>query len=189
MATSSSSSAATTDARPSSSTPLDSTPIPHQLTFLMSNIKGIISLTLIADNYPIWRSQVFKLFRANGFEGFLDSSCTFPSPHTPSSSTTLSYQTWTLLDQNLAVALYSVISPSILPYILSLYHCTEIWDTIARRLQSSTRSRTIQLRNELHHLSMKTKPCPNIFLPLNLRLTLSLQPVLPLIPKTSFFIP
>ncbi|KAI0511944.1 hypothetical protein KFK09_012578 [Dendrobium nobile] len=129
----------------------------QQLKFLMSHIKGVISLTLTAENFPLWRSQVFKLFKANGFEGFLDGSCTCPSSLHPTSANEISAQTWNLLDQNLAAALYSVISPSILPYVLSLDHCAEIWDTINRRLQSNTRSRTIQLRNELHHLSMKNQ--------------------------------
>ncbi|KAI0524985.1 hypothetical protein KFK09_004375 [Dendrobium nobile] len=156
MATTSST-AATSDVRRSSGTLLEKQTIPHQLKFLVSHIKGIISLTLTADNFPLWRSQVFKLFKANGFEGFLDGTCVCPSPNDVSSETEISYQTWTLLNQNLAAALYSVISPSILPYVLSLEHCTEIWETIAKRLQSNTRSRTIQLRNELHHLTMKNQ--------------------------------
>ncbi|PKU73790.1 Retrovirus-related Pol polyprotein from transposon TNT 1-94 [Dendrobium catenatum] len=153
MATSSSTSIDATNSRGESANPFDNHTIPTQLKFLMSNIKSVISLTLTAENYPLWRSQVFKLFKANGFEGFLDGSCTYPAANDPH----LSPHLWTLLDQNLAAALYSVISPSILPYVLCLDHCSEIWDTIARRLQSSTRSRTIQLRNELHHLSMKNQ--------------------------------
>ncbi|KAI0510858.1 hypothetical protein KFK09_011468 [Dendrobium nobile] len=164
MATSSSSTAATSEARWSSGTLLEKQSIHQQLKFLMSHIKGIISLTLTAENYPLWRSQVFKLFKANSFEGFLDVSCICPSPLAPSSETELSYQTWNLLDQNIAAALYSVISPSILPYVLSLEHCTEIWETIARCLQSNTRPRTIQLRNELHHLSMKNQSMPQYLL-------------------------
>ncbi|PKU85216.1 Retrovirus-related Pol polyprotein from transposon TNT 1-94 [Dendrobium catenatum] len=128
----------------------------QQLKFFMTNIKGI-SLTLTAENFPIWRSQIFKLFKANGFEGFLDGSCICPHPSSPISETELSFQTWNHLDQNLAASLYYVISPTILPYVLSLDHCADIWDTIARRLQSNTRSRTIQLRNKLHHLSMKNQ--------------------------------
>ncbi|PKU79283.1 Retrovirus-related Pol polyprotein from transposon TNT 1-94 [Dendrobium catenatum] len=164
MATSSSTATTTSESRQSSGNFSETQAIPQQLKFLMSHIKGIISLTLTAENFPIWRSQVFKLFKANGFEGFLDDSCLCPSPHHQTMANELSFQTWNLLDQNLAVALYSIISPSILPYVLSLDHCAEIWETIARRLQSNTRSRTIQLRNELHHLSMKNQSMPQYLL-------------------------
>ncbi|PKU79631.1 Retrovirus-related Pol polyprotein from transposon TNT 1-94 [Dendrobium catenatum] len=157
MATSSTSAAS--DNRQGSGNPQETAITHHQLKFLMNHIKGL-SLTLNAENFPIWRSQIFKLFKANGFEGFLDGSCPCPNPSTILSETEMSFKTWNHIDQNLAAALYSVISPSILPYVLSLDHCTEIWDTIARRLQSNTRSRTIQLRNELHHLSMKNQTMP-----------------------------
>ncbi|KAL0918148.1 hypothetical protein M5K25_010140 [Dendrobium thyrsiflorum] len=111
MASSATPSDATSSTRPNCSISFESSHIPQQLKFLMSSIKGIISLTLTSDNYPLWHSQVFKLFKVNGFEGFLDGSCTYTPPDTLPSPTTLSYQTWTLLDQNLAAALYSVISP------------------------------------------------------------------------------
>ncbi|PKU82967.1 Retrovirus-related Pol polyprotein from transposon TNT 1-94 [Dendrobium catenatum] len=161
MATSSTSAASET--RHASGTHQETQTTYHQLKFLMNHIKGI-SLTLNAENFPIWRSQIFKLFKANGFEGFLDGSCPCPDPSTPTSDTGMSFQSWNHIDQNLAAALYSVISPSILPYVLSLDHYTEIWDTIARRLQSNTRSRTIQLRNELHHISMKNQTMPQYLL-------------------------
>ncbi|KAI0495511.1 hypothetical protein KFK09_021812 [Dendrobium nobile] len=162
MATSSTT--AMPEPRRNSGTAFDTQQIPQQLKFLMSHIKGIISLTLTAENFPIWRSQVFKLFKANGFEGFLDGSCICPNPQDPTAENEISFHTWNLLEQNLSAALYSVISPSILPYVLSLDHCAQIWDTIARRLQSNTRSRTIQLRNELHHLSMKNQSMPQYLL-------------------------
>lgn len=47
------------------------------------------------------------------------------------------------------------ISPSILPYVISLDHCAEIWDTLSQHHQSTTRSCIIQLKNEFHHISMK----------------------------------
>ncbi|PKU80139.1 Retrovirus-related Pol polyprotein from transposon TNT 1-94 [Dendrobium catenatum] len=132
--------------------------IPPQLKFLLGNIKSIISLPLTADIYPMWRSQVFKIFKANGFEGFLDGSSRCPSPtESSSSSNNFTSQSWNLIDQNLAAALYSIISPSLLPYVLNLEHCCEIWETLDHRLQSSSRSRTIQLRNELNSLSMKNQ--------------------------------
>ncbi|PKU75882.1 Retrovirus-related Pol polyprotein from transposon TNT 1-94 [Dendrobium catenatum] len=135
--------------------------IPASLKFLMSYIKNVVAPPLNADNHPLWRSQVLKMFQANGYEGFLDGSITAPSRTMTSAtgqiSSNANYTTWRLLDQNLSAALYSVISPTILPYVLSVATCTEIWTVLDRRLQSSTRSRIIQLKHEFHYLSMKDK--------------------------------
>ncbi|PKU76601.1 Retrovirus-related Pol polyprotein from transposon TNT 1-94 [Dendrobium catenatum] len=134
---------------------------PTSLKFLMGNVKNIVAQPLTADNHPLWRSQVLKLFRANGYHGFLDGSSSIPSDNitsaTGQSVPNPAYTNWILIDQNLAAALYSVISPTILPYVLSVEHCHEIWTILDRRLQSSTRSRIIQLKHELHYLNIKDK--------------------------------
>lgn len=61
---------------------------------------------------------------------------------------------WILTDQNLVSALYATISQSILPYILNLNTCAEIWETVEKQLQFTNRARIFQLKNELHNLSM-----------------------------------
>ncbi|PKU69917.1 Retrovirus-related Pol polyprotein from transposon TNT 1-94 [Dendrobium catenatum] len=135
--------------------------IPSSLKFLMNSIKNVTAQTLTAENHSLWRSQVLKLFRANGFDGFLTGSTPPPPPQITSNSGQIisnpAYNTWILIDQNLAAALYAIISPSILPYVLSVNHCSEIWQTLETRLQSCTRSRIAHLKNELHSLSMKEK--------------------------------
>ncbi|KAL0928117.1 hypothetical protein M5K25_002358 [Dendrobium thyrsiflorum] len=100
-------------------------------------------------------------FHCQGFEGFLNGSSVYPPRSINIDSGQLipnpDYTNWTLLDQNLAAALYSVVSSTILPYVLSVEQCNDIWTTLDRQLQSSTRSRIIQIKNELHYLSMKDK--------------------------------
>ncbi|KAL0908405.1 hypothetical protein M5K25_022899 [Dendrobium thyrsiflorum] len=61
---------------------------------------------------------------------------------------------WLLIDQNLSIALLSTISASLLPYIVYLDTCHQIWSTLECRLFSTNRSRVIQLKNELHSLTM-----------------------------------
>ncbi|KAI0531254.1 hypothetical protein KFK09_000807 [Dendrobium nobile] len=147
-----------------SSTNMDSTNpasqllLPPKLIFLISNLKKLVPTSLTPDTYQIWRSQVEKIFTANGFKGFLDRTSSCPT------TSTEERDLWILTDQNLSVALYSVISTSILPYVLSLTHCSEIWQTLANRLQSTTRSRVIQLKNDLHHLSKGDKTMTNYLL-------------------------
>ncbi|KAI0511994.1 hypothetical protein KFK09_012628 [Dendrobium nobile] len=135
--------------------------IPPQLKFLMSTINNVITIQLTPDNHLTWKSQVLKVFRANGFEGYLDGTILRPPPQlTSANGSVISnplYSTWLLIDQNLAAALFSTISASLLPYVLHLDSCSEIWQTIGKRLQSSNRSKILQLKNDLNFISMGSK--------------------------------
>ncbi|KAL0908526.1 hypothetical protein M5K25_023022 [Dendrobium thyrsiflorum] len=119
----------------------------------------MVNTPLTTENHLLWRSQILKVFAANGFEGFLTGS--IPSPPrflfsvSGLPSPNPAFAQWTLIDQNLTAALYSIISPSLLPYILNLTTCAEVWQTLDKRLQSSNRSRLLQLKSELHHIAMK----------------------------------
>ncbi|KAI0497283.1 hypothetical protein KFK09_020506 [Dendrobium nobile] len=134
--------------------------IPSLLKFLMANVKSVLNIQLTVENYPLWKSQILKLFTANGFDGYLDGSTPQPSKLVSNATEIVpnpEYYTWLLVDQNLVVVLYTTISSTFLPYVLNLHSCMKIWRTIERRLQSTNRSRILQLKNELHHISMKDK--------------------------------
>ncbi|KAI0488609.1 hypothetical protein KFK09_028448 [Dendrobium nobile] len=135
--------------------------IPPTLKFLLANIKNVINVQLLPENYPTWRSAIHKLFAANNFSGYLDGTILSPPKHllTATGQLTLNpqFSTWTLIDQNLSIALLSTISPPILPYILTLETSASIWKTLEQRFFSTNRSRVIQLKNELHSLSMLNK--------------------------------
>ncbi|KAI0496279.1 hypothetical protein KFK09_022593 [Dendrobium nobile] len=135
--------------------------IPPTLKFLLANIKNVINVQLLPENYPTWRFAIHKLFAANNFFGYLDGMILCPPKHllTATRQLTLNpqFSTWTLIYQNLSVALFSTISLSILPYILMLETSSSIWKTLEQRFFSTNRSRVIQLKNELHSLSMLNK--------------------------------
>ncbi|KAL0920813.1 hypothetical protein M5K25_009983 [Dendrobium thyrsiflorum] len=126
---------------------------------IISNIKALVPIQLSNDNYPMWSSQIHKLFKSNVYSDYLDGSAAAPSKMLQTSNGIIqpnpAYNQWTLTDQNLAAAICSTISTSILPYVLQLESCYDIWATLTRRLQASNRSRVIQLKNELHNISMK----------------------------------
>ncbi|PKU62337.1 Retrovirus-related Pol polyprotein from transposon TNT 1-94 [Dendrobium catenatum] len=134
--------------------------IPSSLKFIVSNLKNIVPIPLSADNYSIWRSQIIKLLRANRFEKFLDPLFSPPNQFLTkadgSTAPNVLYNQWILTDQNLAAAICSTIFASILPYIVNLESTSTIWHTLEVRFPSSNRSRVIQLKNDLHHISMKT---------------------------------
>ncbi|PKU79495.1 Retrovirus-related Pol polyprotein from transposon TNT 1-94 [Dendrobium catenatum] len=127
----------------------------------MMNVKTVINTQLTGENHPIWKSQILKLFLANGFAGYLDGSCVPPPEQLIASDGTTTpnkaFQTWMLVDQNLASALYSTISASLLPYVLNLETNHDIWMTVDKRLQSTNRSRKLQLKSELHHIQKGDK--------------------------------
>ncbi|KAI0523408.1 hypothetical protein KFK09_005803 [Dendrobium nobile] len=139
----------------------DQPTIPSPLKLVLSHIKTIVPASLSSDNYPIWKFQILKLLRANGFDKHID--ITAPPPPRlllqadGSQLPNPAHIQWKFVDQNIAAALCSTISPSILPYVLHLDTCSDIWHTLEQRLQASNRSRVLQLKNELHNISMKNQ--------------------------------
>ncbi|KAI0515851.1 hypothetical protein KFK09_008519 [Dendrobium nobile] len=129
------------------------------LKFVLSNLKNTVPNQLSPDNYPLWRSQILKICRANGLESFLDSQSPIPVKivirSDGSSASNPLYHQWLLNNQNLAAAMCSTISASILPYVLNLETTAAIWLNLQTRFQSTNRSKVIQLKNELHHISLK----------------------------------
>ncbi|KAI0499077.1 hypothetical protein KFK09_019978 [Dendrobium nobile] len=143
-ASASSSVAATSGEQPSAPV------ISQSLKFVISNLKFLVPLSLTADNFPIWSSQIAKLFKANGFAAFLEARSTSENLDPNQDS-----HQWTVINQNLATAMCSTISPAVLPYVIHLESTQEIWSTLHIRFQSSNRSKVIQLKNELHNISMQ----------------------------------
>ncbi|XP_020681658.2 uncharacterized protein LOC110099005, partial [Dendrobium catenatum] len=135
--------------------------IPSALKFVVSNLKTIVSIQLDADNYPVWKAQIAKNFRANGFDRFLDSSFSLPAADTSQSDGTSTQNRqrtqWLLTDQNLAAALCSTISSPILPYVVHLDSTAAIWSMLESRFQSTNRSKVIQLKNSLHNIALKNQ--------------------------------
>ncbi|KAI0500260.1 hypothetical protein KFK09_018470 [Dendrobium nobile] len=117
--------------------PLDATGINSSLKFVLANLKNFVHSPLSTDNYPVWRSQIIKILRANGLESFLDSTFATPPKCITNpdgiSSTNPAYSKWIFTDQNLAAAICATIFVSILPYVLNLETTSSIWSTLETR--------------------------------------------------------
>ncbi|PKU65197.1 Retrovirus-related Pol polyprotein from transposon TNT 1-94 [Dendrobium catenatum] len=137
----------------------DEATISANLKFVVSNLRNLVSASLTPDNFSIWKSQILKTLRANGFLKFLDSKSPPPSQFVINSSgasvSNPAYAQWLQTDQNLSASICSTISTSILPYVISLDSTAEVWAALEARFQASNRSRVIQLRNSLHNVSLK----------------------------------
>ncbi|KAL0905923.1 hypothetical protein M5K25_024374 [Dendrobium thyrsiflorum] len=133
--------------------------ISANLKFVISNLKNFVPVQLAPDNYAMWKSQILKIFRANGFHRFLDAQSSSPARFLTnqdgSSSPNPLFSQWILTDQNLAASLCSTISSSVLPYVISLDSTVAIWSTLQSCFQSSNRSQVIQLKNKFHNISLK----------------------------------
>lgn len=134
-----------------SASPADVSPISPALKFVVSNLKTLVPNQLSTDNYPIWRHQILKLLRANDFEQFLAP----PPASGDTSDQVTALKNWRIIDQNLQAAICSTISPPVLPYIIHLDTTYDIWQLLESQFQATSRSKVIQLKNELHHVSMK----------------------------------
>ncbi|PKU80502.1 Retrovirus-related Pol polyprotein from transposon TNT 1-94 [Dendrobium catenatum] len=147
MAHQASASFSSTSATPGLQSPAPT--ISQSLKFVISNLKFLVPHSLTPDNFPIWSTQIAKLFKANGFATFLDlkSGTENLDPNQDAAQ-------WLVTDQNLATAMCSTISAEVLPYVIHLDSTQEIWATLHTRFQSSNRSKVIQLKNELHNISM-----------------------------------
>ncbi|KAI0489126.1 hypothetical protein KFK09_028968 [Dendrobium nobile] len=129
------------------------------LKFVVSNLKSIVQTQLTSENYSIWRSQISKVFCANGFDLFLNPTkpkpTRFITQNDGSSLYNPDFSHWNLTDQNLSAAICSTITAPILPYIIHLDSTAAIWSTLETRFQSTNRSKVIQLKNELHNIALK----------------------------------
>ncbi|KAI0496002.1 hypothetical protein KFK09_022309 [Dendrobium nobile] len=133
--------------------PTENSPISHSLKFVVSNLKTLVPHQLSPDNYPIWHHQILKLLRANDFEQFLAPPTHSGNVSDPDIDSVI--KNWKITDQNLQAAVSSTISPTVLPYIIHLDTTHEIWQSLESQFQATSLSKVIQLRNELHHVSMK----------------------------------
>ncbi|KAI0493310.1 hypothetical protein KFK09_027587 [Dendrobium nobile] len=138
---------------PSDHNSIIATTIPPHLKLLVSNIKNLAPHSLTTENYPIWRVQLMQQFTANGYAGHLNGTA---AP--PSYPTSTAHAQWILVDSNLLSALFSTVSQQILPYIITATTVHEAWSILERRLQPTSRSRVMQLKNELYRVQMKDLP-------------------------------
>lgn len=117
--------------------------IRSSLKFIVGNLKNIIPIPLSADNYHLWWSQITKLLWANKFEKIIDPSIPAPpcflTQSNGSTTPNALYDQCLLTNQNLAAAICSTISSSILPYLVNLYSTSSIWTTLELRIQSFNR--------------------------------------------------
>ncbi|XP_020682917.1 uncharacterized protein LOC110099927 [Dendrobium catenatum] len=136
----------------------DDTQISTTLKFVVSNLRNFVTTPLQSDNYDILKSQIQKILRANGH--FLDPASRSPQflTNTDGSQSLNPLQTqWLLHDQNLSASICSMISLSVLPYVISLDSTTDLWNALENRFQAtnsgiSAAGSSVDAEEIIHHI-------------------------------------
>lgn len=114
------------------------------LKFLISNIKHIMRTQLTSENYPTWRSQILKIFRANDFFWIYHQTCSISR-----------IWKWNWKNQSKLQLVYARWSKSCYIYVFYSFFYNFIiyssigksmqktWVTLECRLQASNRSHII----------------------------------------------
>lgn len=83
--------------------------------------------------------HINKLFTTNGFDGYLDGRTIKPPKQiideSGNTTTNTNYNTYMLINQNFVSTLYSIILSALLPYVLNMEYCSDIWKIIEERKQ------------------------------------------------------
>lgn len=89
----------------------------------MANIKSIINIQITFENYRLRRSQIMISSWQNGFDEYLDGTMIKPLKQIireiGNTIANTNYNTWILIKQNLANAIYSIISSNLLSCLKS----------------------------------------------------------------------
>ncbi|KAL5713883.1 Beta-galactosidase 8 [Ranunculus cassubicifolius] len=116
-----------------------------------------INFKLKPENYHIWVTLFMPVLKSNSLLGFITGSHPCPKQYlslTDEQSNTENpeYTKWVIKDQNLMIWLTGAISDPVLPYIVGCTSSKEVWDTLARRFKTKSRSQVIQLKTKLQNL-------------------------------------
>ena len=133
--------------------------LPSNLTLLISNLNSFVPIKLDSTNYIIWKSQFQNILRATKLLGFVDGSVLCPSSTIQdadgNSVPNPVFTHWITIDAHLLSCITATLSPSIFTSVLHCGTSTEVWNTLATRFTSLSRSHIHQLKNKLNHLTKK----------------------------------
>lgn len=102
------------------------------------------------------------VLKSNSLLGFITGKTPCPpqflTPNDEQSNTeNPEYTKWVIKDQNLMIWLTGTISDPVLPYIVGCTSSKAVWDTLAKRFASKSRSQVIQLKTRLQNLTKGDK--------------------------------
>ncbi|MBA0761827.1 hypothetical protein Gotri_024414, partial [Gossypium trilobum] len=113
-----------------------------------------INILLDDTNYLLWHQHVILAVKTHNLQQFLDSSTTPPPRQVLSEDgilqDNLAFSRFQQQDCALASWLLSFVSAAVLPHLIGLESCAQIWSAIVALYGSKTTSRLMSYRRALH---------------------------------------
>ncbi|CAH9142138.1 unnamed protein product [Cuscuta epithymum] len=122
-------------------------------TLPFTTLVHMITIKLTSSNYLLWRNQVATLLESQGLFGYIDGS--IPSPTvsvSPTPDEVKRLATWNTQDKRLVSLLLSSLMEESMAETLGCTTSAKIWKALASAFNLSSKSREIQLRDELQQL-------------------------------------
>ena len=123
--------------------------IKPNLRFFISKLPSLVTVRLAADNYLLWKYQTTNVFQAHGYFGYIDGSLPCPPSEVNNGKHNTAYDDWKITDRHLSTCLQSTITVGVLPALIGLTTCHEIWEVLEQRYASLSATHVHQLRTEL----------------------------------------
>uniref|UniRef100_A0A5K0V5S1 Retrotransposon Copia-like N-terminal domain-containing protein n=1 Tax=Nymphaea colorata TaxID=210225 RepID=A0A5K0V5S1_9MAGN len=121
-----------------------------------TTIQQYLNIKLTADNFLLWESQFLPLLYYD-LLGFIESSKPCPNQYITSGdeksqSINLEYELWMKQDQLLLSCIISSMSKTVLAQVVELKTTYEVWIALKRSYAAHSRSRIMQLKEQLQGL-------------------------------------
>ena len=104
--------------------------IKPNLKFFISKLPSRVTVCLDADNYLLWKYQITNVFQAHGYFGYVDGSLPCPPSEVNNGEHNSAYADWRLTDRHLSTCLQSRIIVGVLPDLIGITTCHEIWEAL-----------------------------------------------------------
>ena len=121
--------------------------------FQIPNISPFISIKLDGTNYLQWTSQFLPILRSYDLLSIVDGSEVCPSKHLVTAEgkqdANPAYVLWNKKDQLVLSWLIATLTPNVLSTVYGLNTSRQVWNSLATRYASQSKSRIAHLKRQL----------------------------------------
>ena len=128
------------------------TQIPLPIFFQTPNITPLISIKLDGTNYLQWVSQFLPILRSYDLLSIVDGSEVCPDKHTIAGEKQVKnpeYVLWYKKDQLALSWIIATLTPNVLSTVYGLNTSFQVWNSLATRYASQSKSRIAHLKRQL----------------------------------------
>uniref|UniRef100_A0A2N9EVL6 Integrase catalytic domain-containing protein n=1 Tax=Fagus sylvatica TaxID=28930 RepID=A0A2N9EVL6_FAGSY len=131
--------------------------------FQIPNISPFISIKLDGTNYLQWTSQFLPILRSYDLLSIVDGSEVCPAKHLVTAEgkqdANPAYVLWNKKDQLVLSWLIATLTPNVLSTVYGLNTSRQVWNSLATRYASQSKSRIAHLKRQLQTLRQESRTC------------------------------